>query len=101
MFKKILLFIIIGILSIQIFPSQWIYMSFNVNDFEQTMAMSEPDDETEIEFPKIIKDKIFGYDFIVSDSNCFELNNLEYHSFYILALQNISSSIICPPPNVA
>ncbi len=99
MFKKLLLIIIIGIVSIQIFPVQWVNGTTFSYDIEQNMAMNEPDDDLEIEFSKVIKDKIFDNKLIVKEHAQNEQLHTVHCSFLVTMLPKYSSSVICPPPN--
>jgi hypothetical protein len=99
MFKKCILFVIVGILSFQIFPFNWAGDAAFGYDIEQNMAMNEPDDDLEIEFSKIIKDKIFDHNLFVNEYAQFEKLNTAHYSFLITTLPKYSSNIICPPPN--
>jgi len=99
MFKKIILIIIVGILSIQIFPIHWVDSIVFDNNIEQKMPMNEAEEDLEIEFSKVIKEKIYDNELSSFNVHSFEQRNLVHFGFYISSLQNTSSQIICPPPN--
>ncbi len=96
-FKKIILIVILGVLSIQIFPIQWIISVSNGIEFEQIMKMNDSEENDEV--TKIIKDKLLYNDFDTNNEYCFELRNLVHNMFYISRLQKLCSLIISPPPN--
>lgn len=99
MFKKAVLILILGILSIQVFPLNLVMDAPFDNEFEQKMAMNDPDDDVEDEFAKVIKDKVFNnIDAFISSETTYK-RNMQYNILYVTELPILSSPVICPPPN--
>lgn len=96
MFKKIILFLLICILTVQILPVQWQAMLVDGEISIELVALSESgDDETS----KEKKVKIFECDFVLLNTNEGSKNQLKCTRKIDASSSSHCREVLCPPPN--
>lgn len=99
MYKKVILLLLICILSLQMFPTQWITFMEEENKSTQFISLSTPEEDQEDEFGKDLKGKIFESDLMDFSHNPIWAH-LVVHQFDIHTKTiDFSKEVICPPPN--
>lgn len=100
MFKKVILYFIVGLITFQIFPLQWATDISFYTDIEQSMAMNDADDDDfETEFSKVVKDKTLDNYFHLNILDLLSNKNIVHTIVNNTELQKLCSRVICPPPN--
>lgn len=101
MFKKSLLILLIGIISVQMVPLQFL-SSFNSNErSEQLGSINETEEDSDDDLTEVFKLKLFDSNIQTFQLGNFISLNSIYDTLNIPDLRDLSYEIICPPPNKA
>jgi hypothetical protein len=97
--NKIILIILIGVLSLQIFPTQWLSMISDDTTSIQYLASGESEEDIDDEPGKDAKIKFLENNFlIVSNSNIHQAS-IQYCNYLLSDIRTLWSEVFCPPPN--
>lgn len=99
MFKKIIIILILGILTIQILPSEWMSCIIKKSNCIEFVSASNNEEDADEDFFKNFKIKIIEVDIIDHAHHYFTYTKKAYLNYVDLIVFNYSSEVICPPPN--
>ena len=99
MFKKTILFILVCILTLQIFPVQWLAMLVDEGHSIELIAMSDTDEDSDDETSKAKKVKVFESDIVLLNTYEAFTSLLKCTHENTFSTSNHCSEVLCPPPN--
>jgi hypothetical protein len=99
MFKKIILILFVGILTIQTFPTEWLSSMLNKNICIELISESNNEEEADEDALKNFKIKIIEVDILDHSRNYYSYSKKSYLNYIDLIVFNYSKEVICPPPN--
>jgi hypothetical protein len=99
MFKKIILLLVICILTIQIFPSEWLSSMLNKSNCIELVSTSNADEDADEDALKNLKLKLIEVDILDSHSKNLNYTKKVYLNYVDLVVFNYANEVICPPPN--
>ena len=99
MLKKIVLIFIVGILTIQTFPTQWLSSIVNNSNYIELFSATNSEEDSDEDNNKNFKFKIIEVDIIDNHLNYLNFTKKTYLHYINLIVFNYSKDVICPPPN--
>ena len=99
MFKKIILILVVGILTIQTFPAEWLNSMLNKSNCIELVSASNSEEEADEDALKNFKIKIIEVDILDHSRNYYNYSKKAYLNDIDLIVLYYSKEVICPPPN--
>lgn len=99
MFKKLILFVLICILTVQIYPVQWLFMLVDEVYAIELIVMNEFEEDADDEISKDKNVKIFEYDIVLLNTNEALTRLLNCTHTTNSFSSNHCSEVLCPPTN--
>lgn len=99
MFKKIILILVIGILTIQTFPTEWLSSIMNKSNCIELVSTNNADEDADEDVLKNLKFKLIEVDIIDNQRKYFIYTKKVYLNYVDLVSFNYAGEVICPPPN--
>lgn len=99
MIKKIILILVIGILTIQTFPTEWLNAIMNKSNRIEVVTTNNTDEDTDEDFFKNLKFKLIEVDIFDNHHKYFIYTKKVYLNYVDLVSFNYAGEVICPPPN--
>ena len=99
MHKKFIIILIVGILTIQTFPSEWLSSMMNISNQIELVSTNNTEEEADEDLLKNLKFKIIEIDIIDNHRNYLNFIKKSYLQYINFVVFNYSNDVICPPPN--
>lgn len=99
MYKKIILILVICILTIQTFPTEWLSSMLNKTNCIELVSTNNPDEDTDEDTLKNFKIKLIEVDILNSHNKYLNYTKKVYLNYVDLVVFNYANEVICPPPN--
>ncbi|MEN9381906.1 MAG: hypothetical protein RI940_787 [Bacteroidota bacterium] len=99
MFKKIILILVICILTIQTFPTEWLSSMLNKTNCIELVSTSNADEDADEDVLKNLKFKLIEIDILNYSRKNLIYTKKVYFNYIDLVFYSFSNEVICPPPN--
>ena len=99
MIKKIILILIVSILTIQTFPTDWLKSIINKSNCIELVSTINAEENADEDTLKNLKFKLIEVDIMSNHRNYLNFTKITYLHYFNSVVINYSNEVICPPPN--